>query len=177
VAGPEVDGAGDRERGAVEDLAELPLPGRDQGAVELQAGDADDRHRADPPGVQRQQPVAVLQQDHPVGGDPGRQGDVRRRAGQGRPPVRFGQRVGVEAGVEDGEQGPPDDLVQPPGRDGAGDELPGGPPLGNAEPGEVEAGVGGGHRVAHGVLEVRGHEPVQPQSCLRVRRMPGWWQA
>jgi len=68
--------------------------------------------------------------------------------------------VPVEAGVEDREQDAPDDLVQAFGRDGAGGEVLGRPSLGDREPGDVEPGVGGGHRVTHGVLEVGGHESL-----------------
>jgi len=121
---PDAGPGGDAVQGGDPPVGEHPHargPGHDP--LDVVAGGAEHRHRADPPGVQRQEPVAVAQQDHPVGGDPGRQGDVPRGAGQGRPPVLVGERVLVEAGVEDGEQGPPDDLVQPLGRDGARAEV------------------------------------------------------
>jgi hypothetical protein len=95
-------------------------------------------------------------------------------AGQGGPPVLVGERVGVEAGVEDGEQGPPDDLVQPFGRDGPGGEVLGRPSLGDAEATDVEAAATGSRTAC---LKSGATNPSQPQSCLRVRMMPGCWQA
>ena len=84
----------------------------------------------------------------------------------------------VEAGGEDGEQGPPDDLVQPLGRDAVGGEVLGGPSLGHPEPGDVEPGVGGRDRVADGVLEQVGHgvEVTERQGdpLLEVILASGW---
>jgi len=72
----------------------------------------------------------------------------------------------VEPGVEDGPQGASDDLVQPLGRDAAGGEVLGGPSLGDTQPRDVEPGVGRGDRIADGVHEVGGHEPVPAPVAL-----------
>jgi hypothetical protein len=101
---------------------------------------------------------------------------VLARAGR-RPPASVRDRVLVEPGVEDREQDAPDDLVQAFGRDGAGGEVLGRPSLGDREPGDVEPGVGGGHRVTHGVPEVGGHEslpaPLVLEHAQDVRVLAG----